>query len=59
MATIRDPAFWRRFSLAVHLDAASKNPSDDKEANPNNLFSDHWIQKQRKKRERSILFGFL
>ena len=28
MATIRDPAFWRRFSVAVHLDEeASTRPT--------------------------------
>ncbi|ERF75357.1 hypothetical protein EPUS_00150 [Endocarpon pusillum Z07020] len=27
MAGIRDPAFWRRFSLAVHLDEEKANPS--------------------------------
>jgi hypothetical protein len=26
MAVVRDPAFWRRFSMAVHLDEEAQNP---------------------------------
>ncbi|KAE8348810.1 hypothetical protein BDV28DRAFT_142655 [Aspergillus coremiiformis] len=57
MALVRDPAFWRRFSRAIHLDEQAKASSpDDKCAI---IYSDDWIRSQRKKRRRSILCGFL
>ncbi|PYI20109.1 hypothetical protein BO99DRAFT_402120 [Aspergillus violaceofuscus CBS 115571] len=31
MAQNRDPAFWRRFSLAIHLDEESKASTPEKE----------------------------
>ena len=30
MATVRDPAFWRRFSVAVHLDEEASSPTPSK-----------------------------
>jgi hypothetical protein len=30
MAGVRDPAFWRRFSMAVHMDEEKGNISDSK-----------------------------
>lgn len=30
MATVRDPAFWRRFSVAVHLDEEASSPTPAK-----------------------------
>lgn len=31
MALIRDPGFWRRFSLAVHRDEEAKGAADNRE----------------------------
>ncbi|KAK5165699.1 uncharacterized protein LTR77_008622 [Saxophila tyrrhenica] len=43
MAGVRDPAFWKRFSTAVHLD----------EENANTLkHSDSWLARQNRKRSR-------
>ncbi|KAL2004154.1 hypothetical protein VTN02DRAFT_6251 [Thermoascus thermophilus] len=54
--SIRDPAFWRRFSLAIRADEEAKTPGVDKDAV---LFSDTWIKRQEKKKRRTRLFGFL
>jgi hypothetical protein len=32
MANVRDPAFWRRFSLAVHLDEEQNTTPDTQSA---------------------------
>lgn len=29
MALVRDPAFWRRFSRAIHLDAEARSPDTE------------------------------
>ncbi|PYH43609.1 uncharacterized protein BP01DRAFT_358325 [Aspergillus saccharolyticus JOP 1030-1] len=57
MAQNRDPAFWRRFSLAIHLDEESKASTPEKEEV--SLWSDNWIKDQERKRRRMILCGFL
>ena len=31
MAAVRDPAFWRRFSMAVHIDEEKSVPRTDTE----------------------------
>ncbi|RAH77701.1 hypothetical protein BO86DRAFT_295325, partial [Aspergillus japonicus CBS 114.51] len=51
----RDPAFWRRFSLAIHLDEESKASTPEKEV----TLWDNWIKGQERKRKRTILCGFL
>ncbi|RAL11922.1 uncharacterized protein BO97DRAFT_369870 [Aspergillus homomorphus CBS 101889] len=56
MAQNRDPAFWRRFSTAIHLDEESKATTPEKEVT---LWSDNWIKGQERKRRRTILCGFL
>ncbi|PWY77068.1 hypothetical protein BO70DRAFT_397956 [Aspergillus heteromorphus CBS 117.55] len=56
MALVRDPAFWRRFSLAIHLDEEAKGSDEHKDAH---LWSNNWIKKQRQKRKRTLLYGFL
>ncbi|KAK1145009.1 hypothetical protein N8T08_004724 [Aspergillus melleus] len=53
MALARDPAFWRRFSRAIHMDEEAKS-SENKEGTYN---SDTWIQSQRRKSRRSIICG--
>jgi hypothetical protein len=35
MANVRDPAFWRRFSVAVHLDEEQNTTPDTKSASSN------------------------
>jgi hypothetical protein len=35
MANVRDPAFWRRFSMAVHLDEEQNTTPDTKSASSN------------------------
>jgi hypothetical protein len=35
MANVRDPAFWRRFSMAVHLDEEQNTTPDAKSASSN------------------------
>ncbi|KAB8238733.1 hypothetical protein ETB97_009893 [Aspergillus alliaceus] len=57
MALVRDPAFWRRFSRAIHLDEEAKASAAENKGD--NIYSDDWIQGQRKKRHRTILCGFL
>ncbi|KAE8375546.1 hypothetical protein BDV26DRAFT_294934 [Aspergillus bertholletiae] len=57
MALARDPAFWRRFSRAIHLDEEAKTSSTENKRGF--IYSDDWILKQRKKRRRWICCGFL
>ncbi|KAF7510069.1 hypothetical protein GJ744_007173 [Endocarpon pusillum] len=64
MAGIRDPAFWRRFSLAVHLDEEKANPSHTHGAaspaslRPELKHSDTWLERNRKKRSRMVCIGW-
>ncbi|KAF2492309.1 hypothetical protein BU16DRAFT_564765 [Lophium mytilinum] len=48
MAVVRDPAFWRRFSMAVHLDEEAQNP----QARPELKHSDSWLARQKTKSSR-------
>ncbi|KAB8222376.1 hypothetical protein BDV33DRAFT_168948 [Aspergillus novoparasiticus] len=57
MALVRDPAFWRRFSRAIHLDEEAKASKTENKSRV--IYSDDWILKQRKKRRRWICCGFL
>ncbi|KAF2418680.1 hypothetical protein EJ08DRAFT_52688 [Tothia fuscella] len=62
MAGIRDPAFWRRFSMAVHLDeergghAATPNngavPASPTSTRPSLKHSDTWLDRQNAKKSR-------
>ncbi|OJJ54101.1 hypothetical protein ASPSYDRAFT_93862 [Aspergillus sydowii CBS 593.65] len=56
MALVRDPWFWRRFSRAVHLDEEVRTPTDEKETT---IWSDNWLDSQRRKRRKSALCGCL
>ncbi|KAF2815666.1 uncharacterized protein BDZ99DRAFT_514320 [Mytilinidion resinicola] len=49
MAVVRDPAFWRRFSMAVHLDEEAQNPQG---AGPELKHSDSWLARQNLKSSR-------
>jgi hypothetical protein len=51
MAGIKDPAFWRRFSVAVHLDEEVK--SSDKEAG-SYVFTSLIFRARRKARKMTI-----
>ncbi|OCK87354.1 uncharacterized protein K441DRAFT_691216 [Cenococcum geophilum 1.58] len=46
MAVVRDPAFWRRFSMAVHLDEEAQT------ARPELKHSQSWLARQQAKRSR-------
>ncbi|OJJ51719.1 hypothetical protein ASPZODRAFT_12532 [Penicilliopsis zonata CBS 506.65] len=50
MAAVRDSGFWRRFSLAVHMDEA-------KAADKETFLSDYWIDRQQQKTRRSYCCG--
>ncbi|KAL3445999.1 hypothetical protein BJX65DRAFT_137753 [Aspergillus insuetus] len=54
MALVRDPWFWKRFSKAVHLDEVVKSPDEEKEPT---IWSGDWLEKQQRKRRRSVLCG--
>ncbi|PWY78088.1 hypothetical protein BO94DRAFT_626675 [Aspergillus sclerotioniger CBS 115572] len=56
MALVRDPAFWKRFSAAIHLDEEAKAGTDQRKPS---IWSDTWIQSQRQKKRRTFICGFL
>ncbi|MCJ1223824.1 hypothetical protein MMC12_000467 [Toensbergia leucococca] len=57
MAAVRDPAFWKRFSIAVHLDEAattqSQSPTTSLSSRPDLKASESWLDRQTKKRKRN------
>ncbi|MCJ1476284.1 hypothetical protein MMC13_004950 [Lambiella insularis] len=55
MAAVRDPAFWKRFSMAVHLDEeAATQPSTPTSAkHPDFARSESWLERQHKKKTRT------
>ncbi|KEF56510.1 uncharacterized protein A1O9_06697 [Exophiala aquamarina CBS 119918] len=70
MAVVRDPAFWKRFSMAVHLDEEKGTISDARSTSsldPKSgvKHSDTWLERNRKKQRQTrilgwvITFGFL
>lgn len=69
MAGVRDPAFWRRFSLAVHLDEENTNaaaPSSSSTSSkrsfpkrPDLRHTDSWLERQQKKRKRVRLLCWI
>ncbi|KAI9729319.1 MAG: hypothetical protein M1834_006990 [Cirrosporium novae-zelandiae] len=62
MAGIKDPAFWRRFSLAVHMDEEQQNtPGAPSFASGNSdvKYSANWVEQQRKEKKRAKLLGWL
>ncbi|KAL1964551.1 hypothetical protein VTN77DRAFT_6848 [Rasamsonia byssochlamydoides] len=54
MAGVRDPLFWRRFSIAIHQDE-EQNRSPDREK----IAAESWLARQKKKRRRSKIIGCL
>ncbi|PYH53613.1 uncharacterized protein BO96DRAFT_344762 [Aspergillus niger CBS 101883] len=56
MALVRDPAFWKRFSAAIHLDEEAKTETGAKKPT---IWTDHWIEAQRQKRRRTFICGIL
>ncbi|GAM85175.1 hypothetical protein ANO11243_031790 [Dothideomycetidae sp. 11243] len=67
MSTVRDPAFWKRFSTAVHLNDIESTGSDSSAQKPRLDHQDSWLYRQEKKKKRRTiiccafwlgLFGF-
>jgi len=61
MSNVRDPAFWRRFSLAVHLDDEEKQQHQTAETStstpqfsqrPTLKHSPSWLERQQAKKRR-------
>ncbi|KZF22445.1 hypothetical protein L228DRAFT_268909 [Xylona heveae TC161] len=54
MALIRDPAFWRRFSMAIHQDeeASIRSPTG---SGSYELKQDTWLARQQKKNKRRTI----
>ncbi|KIV81755.1 hypothetical protein PV11_03917 [Exophiala sideris] len=64
MGTVRDPAFWRRFSMAVHMDEEKANISDSKSTSTTSSRpvlkpTDSWLERNRKKQRRTRMLGWL
>ncbi|GLI82138.1 hypothetical protein PoHVEF18_010539 [Penicillium ochrochloron] len=56
MALVRDPYFWKRFSTAVHQEEESKSELEC--ATPIKE-PDSWLERERRKRKRSLIWGFV
>ncbi|KAJ5225014.1 hypothetical protein N7468_006239 [Penicillium chermesinum] len=59
MALVRDPYFWKRFSTAVHLDEESKGVQCNVEAPQTEKPPISWLEKERRKSKRSLIWGFV
>ncbi|EXJ66630.1 uncharacterized protein A1O5_10301, partial [Cladophialophora psammophila CBS 110553] len=62
MAGVRDPAFWRRFSMAVHLDEEKANISDTRSNSTASStralrHTETWLERNRKKQRRTRILG--
>ncbi|RMZ76236.1 hypothetical protein DV738_g5049, partial [Chaetothyriales sp. CBS 135597] len=62
MAVVRDPAFWKRFSIAVHLDEEKGNFPDNQSASTGHSkqtlkHTDSWLERTRKKQRRAWILG--
>ncbi|KAA6416018.1 MAG: hypothetical protein FRX48_00737 [Lasallia pustulata] len=57
MSVVRDPAFWKRFSVAVHLDeeAAAQSTVASPISRPELKHTESWLAREQKKRRRSYL----
>lgn len=55
MAVPRDPAFWKRFSTAVHMDEEAAQSPDFKQ-----IHQDSWLARQQRKSSRRtwVCYGF-
>ncbi|KIV97313.1 hypothetical protein PV10_01075 [Exophiala mesophila] len=63
MAGVRDPAFWRRFSMAVHLDEEKANISDAQSTSSSSSrltlkHTDTWLERNRRKQRRTCYLGW-
>ncbi|MCJ1359680.1 MAG: hypothetical protein MMC33_009682 [Icmadophila ericetorum] len=63
MTVVRDPAFWKRFSIAVHLDEEASTPSSMRspdDPRPVLKHSESWLTRETKKKQRNkyLLCGF-
>ncbi|KAJ5757201.1 uncharacterized protein N7511_007383 [Penicillium nucicola] len=56
MALVRDPCFWKRFSTAVHMDEEAKAVDQGTQTTPARA---SWLSRERRKRKRSIICGFV
>ncbi|KAL6253111.1 hypothetical protein RBB50_000832 [Rhinocladiella similis] len=64
MAGVRDPAFWRRFSMAVHMDEEKGNISDSRSTSTSSSngglkHTATWLERHRKKQRRTRIVGWL
>ncbi|KAF2224794.1 hypothetical protein BDZ85DRAFT_280015 [Elsinoe ampelina] len=64
MATVRDPAFWKRFSTAVHLNdvestAGSATSSPTLNKRPTLDHQDSWLDRQQKKSKKRTMICWL
>ncbi|PSK60363.1 hypothetical protein C1H76_4257 [Elsinoe australis] len=64
MATVRDPAFWKRFSTAVHLNdvesvAGSNASSPNLSKRPTLDHQDSWLAREEKKKKKRTLICWL
>ncbi|KAJ5698106.1 hypothetical protein N7462_000111 [Penicillium macrosclerotiorum] len=59
MALVRDPYFWKRFSTAVHLEEKAKGENQDVEYSTPVKEPDSWLERERRKRKRSLIWGFV
>ncbi|GAM40061.1 hypothetical protein TCE0_034r12111 [Talaromyces pinophilus] len=54
VSLVKDPEFWRRFSVAIHRDEEQAQQPERKKTE-----SESWLARQRKKNHRSKVWGFL
>ncbi|KAF4552742.1 Hypothetical protein D9617_9g025320 [Elsinoe fawcettii] len=64
MATVRDPAFWKRFSTAVHLNdvesvAGSAASSPNLSKRPTLDHQDSWLARQEKKKKKRTMLCWM
>ncbi|EEA26693.1 hypothetical protein TMatcc_005024 [Talaromyces marneffei ATCC 18224] len=54
VSLVKDPEFWRRFSVAIHQDEEQARQSEREKTE-----SESWLARQRKKTHRSKVWGFV
>ncbi|KAF2093629.1 hypothetical protein NA57DRAFT_61335 [Rhizodiscina lignyota] len=68
MAVVRDPSFWRRFSMAVHLDeehadgapaTSSSESTSSSRSRPQLKHAESWLERQQKKSKRRTCICWL
>ncbi|KIW30881.1 uncharacterized protein PV07_02573 [Cladophialophora immunda] len=63
-AGVRDPAFWKRFSMAVHLDEEKANISETRSTSTASStaplrHTETWLERNRRKQRRTRIIGCL